>query len=260
MAARWGCGTHECCVPWPWWHRDRQLQILQIYLDIKTSIHGGLVTWSPASRISTLPRDAHVVICHSTLTQVTSVQGLLLRTLDRAMYERQRLAEMSLMRQCPGCWHQRELWAVVWTVSSHKVEAAPVVATISWSPPCHNQYCTLYCITNTLPCRLQTHCLMYLFTDLLFHFSSLSSQQRKNNFIFVQNTLVLFLKQTFMIIFEAKQIISTALMIENPVRRPMVPPIADSISTNFAALSLVILSNVGVSKQILTNLNLFFHS
>ena len=88
------------------------------------------------------------------------------------MYERQRLAEMSLMRQCPGCWHQRELWAVVWTVSSHKVEAAPVVATISWSPPCHNQYCTLYCITNTLPCRLQTHCLMYLFTDLLFHFLS----------------------------------------------------------------------------------------
>ena len=78
--------------------------------------------------------------------------------------------------QCPGCWHQRELWAVVWTVSSHKVEAAPVVATISWSPPCHNQYCTLYCITNTLPCRLQTHCLIYLFTDLLFHFSSLSSQ------------------------------------------------------------------------------------
>ena len=85
------------------------------------------------------------------------------------MYERQRLAEMSLMRQCQGCWHQRELWAVVWTVSSHKVEAAPVVATISWSPPCHNQYCTLYCITNTLPCRLQTHCLMYLFT-LIFYF------------------------------------------------------------------------------------------
>ena len=42
--------------------------------------------------------------------------------------------------------------------------------------------------------------------------------------------------------------ISTALMMENPVRSPMVPPIADIMSTNFAALSLVILSNVGVSK------------
>ena len=42
--------------------------------------------------------------------------------------------------------------------------------------------------------------------------------------------------------------ISTALIIENPVRSPIVPPIADSMSTNFAALSLVILSNVGVSK------------
>ena len=40
----------------------------------------------------------------------------------------------------------------------------------------------------------------------------------------------------------------------------MVPPIADNMSTNFADLSLVILSNVGVSKYILTNLNLFFHS
>ena len=48
-------------------------------------------------------------------------------------------------------------------------------------------------------------------------------------------------------------------MMENPVRSPMVPPIADNISTNFAALSLVILSNVGVSKKILTNLSLFFH-
>ena len=49
-------------------------------------------------------------------------------------------------------------------------------------------------------------------------------------------------------------------MIENPVRRPMVPPIADNISTNLAALSLVILSNFGVSKYILTNLKLFLHS
>ena len=54
--------------------------------------------------------------------------------------------------------------------------------------------------------------------------------------------------------------ISTALIIENPVRSPIVPPIADIMSTNFAALSLVILSSVGVSKKILTNLNLFFHS
>ena len=50
--------------------------------------------------------------------------------------------------------------------------------------------------------------------------------------------------------------ISTALMMENPVRSPMVPPIADNISTNFAARSLVILSNVGVSKYILTYFNL----
>ena len=49
-------------------------------------------------------------------------------------------------------------------------------------------------------------------------------------------------------IFVAKKIISTPLMMENPVRSPMVPPIADNMSTNFAALSLVILSNVGVSK------------
>ena len=49
-------------------------------------------------------------------------------------------------------------------------------------------------------------------------------------------------------------------MIENPVRSPMVPPMAASISSNFAALSFTILSNVGVPKKILTNLNLFFHT
>ena len=49
-------------------------------------------------------------------------------------------------------------------------------------------------------------------------------------------------------------------MMENPVRSPMVPPIADNMSTNFAALSFVILSKVGVSKKILTTLSLFFHS
>ena len=47
-------------------------------------------------------------------------------------------------------------------------------------------------------------------------------------------------------------------MIENPVRSPIVPPIAESISTTLAALSLVILSNVGVSKYILTNFRLLF--
>ena len=41
-------------------------------------------------------------------------------------------------------------------------------------------------------------------------------------------------------------------MMENPVRSPMVPPIADNMSTNFAALSFFILSKVGVSKKILT--------
>ena len=46
-------------------------------------------------------------------------------------------------------------------------------------------------------------------------------------------------------------------MMENPVRSPMVPPIADNISSNFAALSLVILSKVGVSKKILTGRSLF---
>ena len=39
----------------------------------------------------------------------------------------------------------------------------------------------------------------------------------------------------------------------------MVPPIADSISTNLADLSLVILSKTGVSKKILTTWSLFFH-
>ena len=55
-----------------------------------------------------------------------------------------------------------------------------------------------------------------------------------------------------------KYTISTPLIIENPVRRPMVPPIADNISTGLAALSLVTLSNVGVSKKILTYLNFDF--
>ena len=52
----------------------------------------------------------------------------------------------------------------------------------------------------------------------------------------------------FHAILVAKYNISTPLMMENPVKRPMVPPIADNMSTNFAAFSMVILSNVGVSK------------
>ena len=52
----------------------------------------------------------------------------------------------------------------------------------------------------------------------------------------------------FQIILVAKYPISTALIIENPVRSPMVPPIADNMSVNFAALSFVIVLNVGVSK------------
>ena len=43
------------------------------------------------------------------------------------------------------------------------------------------------------------------------------------------------------------------------MRSPMVPPIADNMSTNFAALSLMILLKIGVSKYILTTLRLFFH-
>ena len=42
---------------------------------------------------------------------------------------------------------------------------------------------------------------------------------------------------------------------ENPVSSPMVPPIADNMSTNLADLSFLILSNVGVSKNILTYFN-----
>ena len=49
-------------------------------------------------------------------------------------------------------------------------------------------------------------------------------------------------------------------MMEKPVSSPMVPPMADNMSTNFAALSFVTLVNVGVSKKILTYLSLFFHS
>ena len=53
--------------------------------------------------------------------------------------------------------------------------------------------------------------------------------------------------------------ISTPLMMENPVRRPIVPPIADNMFSNLTVLSFMILSNVGVSKNILTNLTLSLH-
>ena len=59
---------------------------------------------------------------------------------------------------------------------------------------------------------------------------------------------MLFLLKDLSTIIITKYPISTALIMENPVRSPMVPPIADNMSINFAALSLVILSNVGVSK------------
>ena len=51
--------------------------------------------------------------------------------------------------------------------------------------------------------------------------------------------------------------ISTPLMREKPVRSPMVPPIADSWSTNLAARSFLIISKVEVDIEICTNLSLF---
>ena len=48
----------------------------------------------------------------------------------------------------------------------------------------------------------------------------------------------------FRIILSPKYTISTPLMMENPVKSPIVPPIAENMSTNFAALSFVILSKV----------------
>ena len=54
----------------------------------------------------------------------------------------------------------------------------------------------------------------------------------------------------------AKYKISTPLIIEKPGKSPIVLPMAESISTNLAAWSLVTLSKVGVSNLIFTNLNL----
>ena len=74
------------------------------------------------------------------------------------------------------------------------------------------------------------------------------------------NQCILFLFIKLQRILTIKYKISTPLIMENPVRSPMVPPIADNMSENFAELSFVILSNVGVLKYILTNLNGFSHS
>ena len=60
------------------------------------------------------------------------------------------------------------------------------------------------------------------------------------------------------IILTIKYPISTPLMMENPVKSPMVPPIADSFSCHFAALSLVMMSNVGVSNSTLIYLKFLF--
>ena len=49
-------------------------------------------------------------------------------------------------------------------------------------------------------------------------------------------------------------------MIENPVKSPIVPPIAESLSTSFADLSLLITSNVGVLNSIFTYFKLFLYS
>ena len=54
--------------------------------------------------------------------------------------------------------------------------------------------------------------------------------------------------------FAIKYTISTAVMIENPVRSPIVPPISPSILTNVAVLSLMTVVKTGVSKFILMNL------
>ena len=62
---------------------------------------------------------------------------------------------------------------------------------------------------------------------------------------------IIFLKQYLNTIFKAKYPISTPLLIENPVSSPIVPPIAERISTNLADLSLIILSKTGESKFIL---------
>ena len=57
-----------------------------------------------------------------------------------------------------------------------------------------------------------------------------------------------FFVSIFWIIFIPKNTISTALIIENPVKSPIVPPIAEISSTNLTALSLVTRLNVSAPK------------
>ena len=59
-----------------------------------------------------------------------------------------------------------------------------------------------------------------------------------------------------MIILTAKYEISTPLIMENPVNSPIVPPTAASLVSKFAFSSLVILSNIEVSKRIFTQYSL----
>jgi hypothetical protein len=71
--------------------------------------------------------------------------------------------------------------------------------------------------------------------------------------ILIKTLIVIYIFQLFFFnnltaIFTPKYIISTPLMIENPVNSPMVPPIADNLSSKFAFSSFVIRSNVGVPK------------
>ena len=75
------------------------------------------------------------------------------------------------------------------------------------------------------------------------------------DFIRVMSYFLYFPMELKMIL-KPKYNISTALTIENPVKSPMNPPIAERISSGFAALSFVILSNVGVSKCMLMNCSL----
>ena len=71
--------------------------------------------------------------------------------------------------------------------------------------------------------------------------------------------LVFFVRKTLKnptAIFTAKYRISTAVMIVNPVRSPIVPPIAEIILTNVVALSLVTLVKTGTFSNVkLTNLS-----
>ena len=58
-------------------------------------------------------------------------------------------------------------------------------------------------------------------------------------------------------ILSAKYTISRRLIIEKPVKSPIVPPTVARMLVNLAASSMVTRSNVGVSKKILTKLRLF---